>query len=395
MEIYIHIPFCVRKCAYCDFLSGPADPSLKETYVQALCREINAAGAFDASAGYGRVDTVFFGGGTPSLLEAGQMERIFDHLRRWYSLSENGEITMEANPGTLTKEKLWAMKRLGVNRLSLGLQSADDTELKTLGRIHSFADFRDSFEMARKAGFGNINVDVMSALPGQSLSSYIKTLNAVTAFEPEHISAYSLIVEPGTPFEKLLDAGRLNLPDEDTERAMYAATGQILEENGYEQYEISNYARPDKACRHNIGYWTREDYRGFGLGAASLKNPVRFTNPSDMRTYLTFYGEAKGPDSFPKVRKIFDEWEILDIHRQMEETMFLGLRMRRGVSDARFLKQFGVSMDHVYGSVIRKHIKDGFLEQKTDDEGGMALSLTREGISVSNRVMADFLLDEA
>ena len=398
MEIYIHIPFCVRKCAYCDFLSAPGDEEAKERYVQALCREIDTAGAFAGSEGKKRVETIFFGGGTPSLLTLPQMSRIMEHILNVYDLADGAEITVEANPGTLSEEKLKGFKALGINRLSLGLQSADDRELTRLGRIHTYEDFKQTFRLARKSGFDNLNVDIMSALPGQTLSSYIKTLEKVTGFEPEHISAYSLIIEPGTAFEKLYEAGRLNLPSEEEERRMYELTGEWLGRKGYERYEISNYARPGMMCRHNVGYWVRKDYRGFGLGAASLLDPVRFSNPSDMHTYLALYGDDETiarrlQKGFLAVRDTFEEWEILSILRQMEEFMFLGLRMCRGISEKRFLETFGVSVSDIYGTVIQEHIQEGRLKRRTDEGHNIWLALTPEGISVSNRVMADFLLD--
>ena len=283
LELYLHIPFCVKKCNYCDFLSAPAEEETRAAYVDALLEEIRG---FEDPEDY-EVVTVFFGGGTPSILPGQEIFRIMEALREKFSFRKGAEITLEANPGTVDKEKLSCYKKAGINRLSFGLQSADAEELKKLGRIHTWEKFLESFQLAREAGFSNINVDLMSALPGQTKESWEKTLRQVLALQPEHISAYSLIIEEGTPFYQLYekdverrDAGEEPelLPSEEEERAMYEATGRILKEQGYLHYEISNYAKPGRECRHNLGYWQRRDYLGFGLGASTLLNPVRYKN---------------------------------------------------------------------------------------------------------------------
>ena len=262
LELYVHIPFCVKKCDYCDFLSGPAAPQRQKAYIRALLSEIEAV-----SLGCEReVVSVFIGGGTPSVLEPELITQVLDKLIQSFHITPDAEITIEANPGTLHTEKLKAYREHGVNRLSLGLQSPDEQELKALGRIHSYREFLESFHLAREAGFTNINVDLMSAIPGQSYEGWIQNLCTVAALGPEHISAYSLIVEEGTPFAQRT----LDLPDEDTEYRMYEDTANVLGEYGYCQYEISNYARPGYACRHNIGYWKRMDYLGLGLGLSLI-----------------------------------------------------------------------------------------------------------------------------
>ena len=371
IQLYLHIPFCIRKCGYCDFLSCPADERAQRAYTQALLREIRVLGQRTEAA----VSTIFIGGGTPSVLRADWMEEILDQLRASFRLLPEAEISMEANPGTVTPEKLKAYLRGGVNRISFGCQSADNEELRLLGRIHSWEEFLESFSMAREAGFANINVDLMSGLPGQTAASWEQTLRRTAALGPEHISAYSLIIEEGTPFAQR----PLPLPDEEEERLMYERTGQILKEYGMEQYEISNYARPGYACRHNIGYWTGKEYLGMGLGSSSLMEGERFSNTSDMKEYLEDSGH---PGRLRRDRQKLSEKD------RMEEFMFLGLRMTAGISEKDFLDTFGREIHAVYGPVIRKYVEGGFL----GEEKGR-LYLTRKGISVSNPILADFLLD--
>ena len=267
LELYIHIPFCVKKCDYCDFLSAPADRRMQKAYVDALLREIQGYGHPEGkNAAFPTVSSVFIGGGTPSILEGSDIGRIMDQARENFRISPDAEITIETNPGTLTAKKLQAYRNAGINRLSLGLQSADERELRVLGRIHTYEEFLESYRLARQAGFSNINVDLMFAIPGQTCEGWLRNLRTVAELEPEHISAYSLIVEEGTPFADR----ELDLPDEDTEYRMYEDTAAVLAEYGYRQYEISNYAKPGYSCRHNIGYWNRTQYLGLGLGAASL-----------------------------------------------------------------------------------------------------------------------------
>ena len=370
LELYLHIPFCVRKCAYCDFLSFPAEKEIQKQYVNCLIEEIRQ---FDLAEDY-VVSTIFFGGGTPSVLEGSEIMRIMQAIReRFPDIREDAEITIECNPGTLTEEKLQIYQKAGINRLSLGLQSADQEELKLLGRIHTYNQFKENFYLARRIGFANINVDLMSALPGQSEESWQETLRFVCDLEPEHISAYSLIIEEGTPFA----SRTLNLPDEDAEYNMYEATAQILREYGFEQYEISNYAKKGRKCRHNVGYWIRQDYLGFGLGASSLYGKERFANTQDMKKYLE---NSRTPE------KIREKEPPLTREDEMAEFMFLGLRMTRGISKAEFEWQFGSEIDAIYGDVLRKYKSMGLL---LEENGRIFLS--REGIHVSNSVMADFL----
>lgn len=373
IELYVHIPFCVKKCDYCDFLSAPAGRDTQEQYVQALLHEIQTEGGRRKEP----VASVFIGGGTPSILEADLLEKILKALYRCFYIEKEAEVTMEANPGTLTLEKLRICRENGVNRLSLGLQSPDDTELASLGRIHDYQQFLESYQMAREAGFHNVNVDLMFGIPGQTRDGWEKSLRIVAALNPEHISAYSLIIEEGTPFA----ARNLALPDEDTEYQMYEDTARILGEYGFEQYEISNYARDGKACIHNIGYWTGVSYLGLGLGAASLMDGCRFTNTTSLERYTT---ASRKPDFPDNIRKDLIE---LTCQEQMEEFMFLGLRLRSGISKAEFAQRFGIPIEEIYGDVIRRYKELALLQE----ENGR-IFLSRHGIHVSNTVMADFLL---
>ena len=391
LELYIHIPFCVKKCNYCDFLSfGTEDERLSDTlchptrqlpvpevYVDRLCREIRWYGQKEEFS-HRPVISVFFGGGTPSLLSEAQIFRLMAELRDNFLIRRDAEVTMEANPGTLTPGKLKQMRFCGINRLSLGLQSTVERELKALGRIHSYGAFLQSFKWAREAGFKNINVDLMTALPEQTMSSYLKSLEQTAALKPEHISAYSLIIEPGTPFEAMEARGELALPDEDEEREMYHLTRKFLSEMGYERYEISNYARPGYECRHNIGYWRGRDYLGLGLGASSLIDGRRFSNRTEIKDYLAL---TMGSDDW------YETVETLTPAAKMEEFMFLGLRLVRGVSEKDFYRKFGVKMMSVYGEVIRKNELEKLLIRKNG-----WLRLTELGMDLANRVMADFIL---
>ncbi|MGN1140585.1 MAG: radical SAM family heme chaperone HemW [Oliverpabstia sp.] len=369
LELYIHIPFCVKKCDYCDFLSGPAGTERQRNYVEALIKEINHCGDF---SNY-QISSVFIGGGTPSVLPGVWIEEILDSVYGKFELSSDVEISMEANPGTVDQKKLEIYRNSGINRISFGCQSANNRELKLLGRIHTWEEFLESYQMARNAGFDNINVDLMSGLPGQNLASWEATLLKTVQLHPEHISAYSLIIEEGTPFAER----ELELPDEDEERAMYEYTRDVLSSYGYHQYEISNYAKKGRECRHNLGYWKRTEYLGLGLGSASLLNDIRFSNFSEMDKYLQ---NCEHPEV------IREQTEKLELKDRMAEYMILGLRMTEGVSVTGFRKNFGQELYEIYGDVIEKYRTMELLEQNGD-----YLRFTRRGISVSNPILADFL----
>ena len=476
LSLYLHIPFCVRKCLYCDFLSGPQSADVQEQYVEALCREIQ-----ETSPEYReyQVVSVFIGGGTPSVLLPEQTIRIMETLKSCFILTDTCEISMEMNPGTVTPEKMNAYRACGINRISIGLQSANDGELKALGRIHTCADFQKAYEMAVEVGFTNINVDLMSAIPEQTLKSYQETLQTVLALQPQpvHISSYSLIVEEGTPFYEQ----ELNLPDEETERRMYEITDDILRKAGYHRYEISNYAKAGKECVHNKVYWQRGNYLGLGIGSASLIQNVRFHNVTDISSYVNLIlgensigneienagkehgekfqaekdclkkgnaekdclkksndekeclkksnagkndlnkenaekeqvekltaekeqvekvnaeienvkkdnieknsaeegnteknniesGNAACPDKsmIGRAKKLRENVQELPVEEQMEEFMFLGLRMMEGVSERKFFENFGRRFEEVFPGVIEKHEKLGLLEVIGEDAG--------------------------
>ena len=407
LELYLHIPFCERKCAYCDFLSAPADLPVRISYIKKLQEEIAYYGA---QYGEYQVSSIFFGGGTPTILEGYQLAAILETVKEHFNITTDAEITVECNPGTLTAGKAEKLVQAGFNRLSMGLQSADDRELQLLGRIHNFAQFLESYDLAKKAGFQNINVDLMSALPGQTLKSWQDTLQKVTALRPEHISAYSLIIEEGTPFyERFAEDERIReegghprlLPEEDVERQMYELTETFLHTKGYERYEISNYAKPGYECRHNCGYWIRKDYLGLGLGASSLVEHQRFQNTSELKTYLEqeYSPQCEGQhERIAETIQLQEETgltqtghhihiETLDKKSEMEEFMFLGLRLMAGISRQQFEEKFQVTLNSVYGEVLRK-LKG---EQLIEEVAGY-VRLTEHGIDVSNYVLAEFLL---
>ena len=395
LGIYVHIPFCIQKCLYCDFLSAPSDDATRESYVNALLAEIDAQAPL--YKGF-QVHTVFFGGGTPSLLMPEQTAAILERLYQRFSFlpEKEMEITLEANPGTLTEEKLRAWRKAGVNRLSIGLQSAHDEELKSLGRIHTWKEFLWGYEAARRAGFSNLNIDLMSALPGQSVESWMDTLESVVELKPEHISAYSLIIEEGTPFydwygpqdaasEKRQMEKRKPLPSEEEDRLMYERTGEYLAKGGYGRYEISNYALPGFACRHNLAYWERTDYAGFGLGAASLRENVRWSNTAELAEYLAHAGQT-GEET-----RIKKEMSRLSIQDQMEEFMFLGLRKTEGVSASTFERLYGKPLEAVYEEPVERLIREGLLLRYQKEDGSVFFRLSDKGIDVSNYALAMFL----
>lgn len=367
LEIYVHIPFCVRKCDYCDFVSFACNESIIESYFSSLEKQIINK---SETAGNMPVVSVFFGGGTPSVPNSSLICHTLDIIRENYNVQKDAEITIEMNPNSASLDKLTVYKKAGFNRLSIGLQSADDTELKTLSRLHNVSEFMATYENAIKVGFTNINVDIMSALPGQTLGSYQNTLRTVCGMNPQHISAYSLIIEEGTPFYDRYKDNK-GLPDEDLERSMYYETENILNEYGYHRYEISNYSKAGYECVHNTGYWKRRDYLGFGISAASLFEGRRYLVHSDLNAFIGGdHGEA---------------CEVLTKEDEMAEFMFLGLRMIKGVSKKEFFECFGLKLSDVYGDVISKLERDGLL---IDSD---YVSLTKRGLDVSNIAMAEFL----
>ena len=388
VSLYLHFPFCERKCRYCDFLSGPAGEETREEYVDLLCREIELrAGEITApSESAAAVDSIFIGGGTPSLMTPVQAARVMDTIRSRYQVLPDAEISMEANPGTVDPEKLRGFKAAGISRISIGVQSFDDSELRLLGRIHTAAEARETFHAAREAGFDNINLDLMSALPGQNIETWSHTLKEAVSLGPEHISAYSLIIEEGTPLASLLDSGELpDLPSEEEDRRMYHFTKQFLASEGYRRYEISNYAKAGYECRHNCGYWTGHEYHGMGLGASSCLGSERFRNPDKMNDYRKAVNDTNEYDPVNAMRR---ERQTLTREDRMEEFMFLGLRMTEGVSEKEFEKRFGVKMEDIYGGVLHRHLEQNVIRRTPDHR----IALTEYGLDVASYVMADYLL---
>ena len=380
LELYVHIPFCEEKCRYCDFLSFRADEGEKKAYVNQLIEEIKAQGQNYSEY---LVSSIFIGGGTPTTLSGIWILDIMNAIRENFIVETDAEVSIECNPGTLSKSKIIHIKKAGINRISFGLQSSIEEELKELGRIHTYKDFLQSYQLAREDGFTNINVDLMSGLPNQTIDSYKTTLKRVCALKPEHISAYSLIIEPDTPFFDKYgsEEGSMLLPDENIDREMYALTKNILREHGYERYEISNYAKPGRECRHNIGYWTGVSYLGLGVGASGYVMNRRFHVESDYRKYMSVKMQQD-------ITPLYCDLEELDIKANMEEFMFLGLRLTRGVSRHEFNERFGVDMFEVFDRQIKRNMMLKLMEYNSPN-----LRLTEKGLDLSNMVMSDFLLD--
>lgn len=411
LALYIHIPFCVRKCKYCDFLSFPASEGQREEYLGLLIKELQGyrIGEGLLAAG-GKIQSVFIGGGTPNCLSPGQLARLGEAIRELLedTNSTDVEYTMEANPGLLKPGHIPVMREMGVNRVSLGLQSAQNRELAVLGRIHTYEDFLESYALLSNGGFDNLNVDVMADIPGQTLESYGDTLQKVLSLGPGHISSYSLIVEEGTPFYEMWQRGELAIPDEETDREMYLLTEELLGKQGYHRYEISNYAREGRECRHNLVYWRLGEYLGAGLGASSYLGGYRFHNPSGWGAYKKMVGDAAEAAGLAKPGKTLLAGKKLevsflrrclagkeDVHfvsrkEGMEEFLFLGLRTMAGVSGEEFKSRFGCDISEIYGEVLARLCRDGLVEA---DGEYHTICLTPRGIDVSNRVLAEFLLD--
>lgn len=346
--------------------------------MDAVLEEIDSRKRFAAAY---RVETVFFGGGTPSSVPPDQISLLLEKVKQVFLVEPDAEITMEANPGTFDDEKVKIWMEAGINRLSMGMQSADNGELKTLGRIHTFEEFEANYLSARKTGFRNINLDLMSALPGQTEEKLRHSLNKAVNLRPEHISVYDLIIEEGTPFYDRYGTGngKKELPDEEESLRLYDMTERVLSQAGYEQYEISNYAKLGFACRHNQVYWTCGEYLGIGQGASSYINGVRYHNETEPAAYIKRSADCESSRL---------DVEFLTLEHQMEEFMFLGLRRIEGISSETFKQRFGIAVEAVYGSVLQKHENNGLLIRH-----GQWVRLTRRGIHVSNYVFADFLLE--
>jgi oxygen-independent coproporphyrinogen-3 oxidase len=448
LGIYIHIPFCVHKCIYCDFLSSPADVHTRKQYVRALINEIyltregkcankliknvlqgdntsyedreeqavngltsdyalndtvcmadyektimqeDISGCVDdiKSENGHIVTSIFIGGGTPSAIDAEDISDILDAVRKNYNVSDKAEITIECNPGTMDKKKAVIYRKAGINRISFGLQSTDNNELRMLGRIHTYEQFMESYKIAREAGFDNINIDLMSALPGQTMESFKAVLEKALSLGAEHISVYSLIVEEGTRLSDNIDSFP-PIPSDDEDRQMYYMTKEMLSSYGYEQYEISNYAQKGYECKHNLKYWERCDYLGFGIGAASLYSGRRYTNISDIGRYMDVLAEitnALDKSYVNELLQIRTDMEELSKEDEMSEYMFLGLRKTKGIDITDFKEEFGTDIKDIFGEAIEDNIARGLLIHD-----GNCLYLSKRGIDISNTVMSDFIL---
>ena len=374
ISLYIHIPFCAQKCHYCDFPSFARKDHLRKAYIEALNKEIINLREKHNNL---EINTIFIGGGTPSVLESNELECLLKEIAK-LNMAKDIEYSMECNPGNLTEEKLEVMKKYGVNRISMGLQAKQDNLLKGLGRIHNYKTFKENFLLAKKVGFNNINVDLMFGLPNQRLNEWEETLREIISLEPAHISAYSLIIEEGTAFYNLYENDKLKLPTEEEERKMYHLAKKILEENGFNQYEISNYAKEGKECRHNLAYWNMDNWIGVGSAAASYINGKRIKNISSVEEYINSINE-KGE----AVEEIINNSK----NDNMEEFMFMGLRKINGIDENEFKKRFSMNINDVYGEILNKYIDEGLLIR---DSGRIFLS--EKGIEISNIIMADFLL---
>ena len=374
ISLYIHIPFCAQKCLYCDFPSFARKDHLRKAYIEALNKEI-----ISLREKYNNIEinTIFIGGGTPSVLEADELECLLKEVAK-LNMAKDVEYSMECNPGNLTEEKLEVMKKYGVNRISMGLQAKQDNLLKGLGRIHNYKTFKENFLLAKKVGFNNINVDLMFGLPNQRLNEWEETLREIISLEPAHISAYSLIIEEGTAFYNLYENDKLKLPTEEEERKMYHLAKKILEENGFNQYEISNYAKEGKECRHNLAYWNMDNWIGVGSAAASYINGKRIKNISSVEEYINSI-----KDKGEAVEEIINNSK----NDNMEEFMFMGLRKINGIDENEFKNRFSMNINDVYGEILNKYIGEGLLIRESG-----RIFLSEKGIEISNVIMADFLL---
>lgn len=371
LSLYIHIPFCKHKCFYCDFPSYASIDYLREDYVEALCKEINEKGT-----NY-KIKSIFIGGGTPSYLDTKEIRKILEAINK-LDLSEDMEFTMECNPGALEEEKIKTMLNGGVNRISMGLQAVQNSLLKDIGRIHSFKQFEENFKLVRNVGFKNINVDLMFGLPNQKVEEWIESLECIAKLNPEHISAYSLIIEEGTAFYKLWERNKLILPSEEEEREMYSITKEILSKYGYTQYEISNFSKEGYECYHNKVYWRNEEYLGLGSASTSFIDGKRIKNIENVKVYI---------DKINNNEDIIEDITINTKEDNMEEFVFMGLRMIEGISIDEFNERFGIDIYSIYKEVIDKNIKSKLLTLENKK-----LRLTDKGIELSNSVMSDFII---
>ena len=394
--IYVHVPFCKVRCAYCDFNTYAGLEALMPSYTEALSREIDQVGREAQEAGVGRVeaDSVFFGGGTPSLLPIGQVEALLEALRDAFDVKADAEITLEANPGTVEAGQLAALRALGVNRLSFGVQSAQADELRLLDRLHTFPQAAQAVEWARQAGFENVNLDLIYGIMGQTLAGWQDTLHRALDLNPEHLSLYALTLESGTPMQARVQAGELPTPDPDLAADMYEWVREELRLAGYRHYEISNWARADRrdegvtprfACRHNLGTWRLQPYIGLGAGAHGSVPGWRYANARHPLAYMRRI-RSGSPGRFPFSPAVAETWPV-DAETERRETLMLGLRLvEEGVEARAFKERFGVDLESSFGSVLADLEAQGLLEQ-----GAGRLRLTPRGHLLGNRVFVHFV----
>jgi oxygen-independent coproporphyrinogen-3 oxidase len=366
LSLYIHIPFCKSKCFYCDFLSFANKDKNTDLYFKALHREI---GTFKTEK---RIKSIFIGGGTPSSVPSRYITELMKMIQNRFDISETAEITIEANPGTVSEQKLLNYRNAGINRISFGAQAWQNDLLKSIGRIHNQEDIANSVAMAKTVGFDNINCDLMFSLPNQSCEDFLDSIKNVAAMGVQHISAYSLIIEENTPFYAMYDRGELKQPNDEEDRKMYHRGIELLKWLGYRQYEISNFALEGKECKHNLVYWYRGEYKGFGLGAASLLNEVRLKNTESFDDYIA--------------GAYLLEKESLSVKDMQEEFMFLGLRCNKGIAESDFAANFGVSIDKVYGKQLSEFVSEGLIKRENGN-----VFLTERGFDISNMVFAEFI----
>ena len=400
-SLYFHIPFCTHRCAYCDFNTYAGQEDLIPAYVEALCREVNFVGS-RFEVGKGKVHTVFFGGGTPSLLSPKQFAQILESIRRNFSLNEDVEITIEANPGTVSFDDLHDLRSLGINRISYGVQSANMEELRMLERAHNFWDVIEAVTSSRKAGFDNLNLDLIYGLPEQTLRSWQTTVQRILDLHPEHISAYALTLEHGTPFGRWASKGLLPIPDPDLAAEMYELLSETLEANGYTQYEISNWAKqkaersrqvtnhyPVFACRHNIQYWRSLPYLAFGAGAHGYARGYRYSNVLRIKTYIDRLSDIDSRilhEEFPRSPV------VVNLHKQspqddLSDYMINNLRLvQAGILDADFKSRFGRGLKDIYSVELQELVNVGLLEWNAD-----SIRLTRRGRLLGNQVFMRFV----
>jgi oxygen-independent coproporphyrinogen-3 oxidase len=401
-SLYLHVPFCTHRCAYCDFNTYAGQEDLIPAYVEALCREIEFIGhrGRDRQQPIPTVHTIFFGGGTPSLLSPPQFASIFKSIRSAFALTPDCEITTEANPGTVSYDALCQLREVGINRISYGVQSANAFELRMLERAHNFFDVIEAVTSARKAGFHNLNLDLIYGLPEQTLTSWQATVRRVLDLHPEHISAYALTLEHGTPFGRWASKGLLPLPDSDLAAEMYEWLGETLEANGYVQYEISNWAKPNRECRHNLQYWRGLPYLAFGAGGHGYANGYRYSNVLRIKTYIERLTNSQLPLYQPTTPPFPLSPAAVNRHKQsvkddMSEFMMTGLRLtHEGVSMQEFQSRFGQSIQDVFGKEINELLGFGLIEYyKTPEllKNSEVLRLTPRGRLLGNQVFMRFV----